>query len=97
MSANREKTGRFPKGVSGNPSGRPKRSETERAMLEAICSLAPKAVRVLEEILQDNSAPAAIRVKCASIVLERVCGTPMSIERIEQNEETFHIEWGCFS
>ena len=42
---------RFPKGVSGNPDGRPKRTQVEKDALEKIRSLAPKAVETLEVLL----------------------------------------------
>lgn len=94
LPANRTKTGQFLKGQSGNPSGRPKRSEAERDALAAICGLSGLAVSTLEGIMQDEAAPPAIRLKAAQVVLDRICGTPMNLKQIEDNEAEVRFEWG---
>ena len=94
MPANRTKSGQFKRGFSGNPAGRPKRSETEKATLEAVCGLAPHAVAVLQDLLMDETTPAAVRLKCASIILERVCGKPMDADHLEDYEEKFRFDIG---
>ena len=96
MPANREKSGRFAKGCSGNPSGRPARSETEKAMLEEIYQLSGLAVQTIKGILEDSTAPANVRLRCAEIVLERVAGKPMNIQQIENNEDALHFDFGNF-
>lgn len=89
MPANRTKTGQFAKGTSGNPAGRPKRSDAEAETLAAIYTLAPAAVEVLRSILEDDiTAPASVRLKCAEIVFNRICGKPMDLEGIERIEDT---------
>ena len=93
MPGNREKTGRFAKGVSGNPSGRPKRSESETQMLAAIYQLSGIAVDTIKGILLDDTAPAHVRLRCAEIVLERTCGKPMNIAQIEDNEDKFRFSF----
>ena len=70
--ANRTKAGTFKPGKSGNPSGRPKRTAEEKDVLEQIKKLAPKAVHVLEEMLNDEKIAPAYRIKAAEIVLDRV-------------------------
>ena len=88
MPANRTKSGQFTKGYSGNPSGRPKRSEAEKTALTAIYELAPLAVERLRELLTNDKTPPNIQLRCAELVLERVAGKPMNIKQIEDNEET---------
>ena len=93
MPANRDKTGRFAKGTSGNPAGRPRRSEFETAMLQAIYQLSGIAVDTIKGILLDETAPANVRLRCAEIVLDRTCGKTMDITRIEDNEDRFRFSF----
>lgn len=86
MPANRTKTGQFSKGHSGNPSGRPKRSEVEKETIAALSELAPRAVEVIREVLEDKDASPSVRLRCADSILERVCGLPMDAEKLEQYE-----------
>lgn len=86
MPANRTKTGQFSKGHSGNPSGRPKRSDVEKETIEALSELAPRAVEVMREVLDNQDASPSVRLRCAESILERVCGVPMSAEKIEAYE-----------
>lgn len=76
----REKTavrGRpFPKGKSGNPSGRPKRTAEQQDALEALRGLSGKAVAVVEGLLADKTASPSLRLKAAEIVFERCYGKP---------------------
>lgn len=93
MPANRTKSGRFTKGCSGNPSGRPKRSEAEKTALAAIYELAPLAVDRLRQLLTNDKTPPNIQLRCAELILERVAGKPMTLDQIEDNEERVKIDW----
>lgn len=68
---NKKQAGRFVKGVSGNPSGRPKMDDETKKMLKAA---APEAVKLLTDTMRDPKAKIDLRVKCAETVLDRVYG-----------------------
>ena len=93
MPANRTKSGQFSKGCSGNPSGRPKRSEAEKTALAAIYELAPVAVDRLRELLTNDKTPPNIQLRCAELVLERVAGKPMTLDQLEDNEERLRFDF----
>lgn len=63
----------WPKGVSGNPGGRPKKS---REFAESCQELAEEARDVLAQVMRDKSASAAARVNAATTLIERSHGKP---------------------
>lgn len=73
----------FQKGVSGNPSGRPKNTQEQKDALVAIKELAPTAAKMLEEIITDRKAPTASRVKAIEIILNRTYGMPNASIKLE--------------
>jgi Family of unknown function (DUF5681) len=72
----RNQRGQFPKGVSGNPRGRPRETPEEFALLSKIRSLSDKAVKAIEAVLDDPDAPADAIIKASNIVFDRVLGKP---------------------
>ena len=82
----RKANGQFEKGTSGNPSGRPKRSETEAELIGQICSLAPQAFTALKSLIEAEDTPANIRFRCCELVIERVCGKTMTASDLESYE-----------
>ncbi len=71
---------RFKPGVSGNPTGRPKRTPDEVKAMNAIRKLAPAAAKKMKEMLMDPRTPAAVRVKICEIILDRTFGkAPASV------------------
>lgn len=76
MPQNRTKTGKFRKGSSGNPGGRPKRKPEEQDALQAINRLSLEAVQVMQTLLREKNTPAAVKVKIAEALLDRTFGKP---------------------
>ena len=67
-------TGRpFPKGVSGNPGGRPK---VLGDVQELAREQSPQAINTLAKIMTDEKAPPAARVAAANALLDRGYGKP---------------------
>lgn len=78
MPENREKTGRFKAGCSGNPSGRPKIPEDVRELIRAAC---PEAAKKLIGYM-DHSNP-KIAMWAITEVLDRGYGKPMQMQDIQ--------------
>jgi hypothetical protein len=72
----------FKAGSSGNPGGRPKRTQTieARRIIADVKALArecaPEAVSTLKTIMLDSKMPPAARIASANILLERGYGRP---------------------
>lgn len=64
MPENRRKTGQFMPGKSGNPGGRPKLGEQERAARETLKSLCVEAVEHHAE------APLSLRLRAAELTVD---------------------------
>lgn len=69
--ANRTESGRFEKGKSGNPNGRPKMDDKTKAILKAA---APDAARLLVEMMNNPGTGEKTRLQAAQTVLDRVYG-----------------------
>ena len=67
----RDSSGRFVKGVTGNPGGRPVTPEDVKEMLK---SATVPAVQILVETMNDENAKPELRVRCAETLLDRVLG-----------------------
>ena len=88
----RNSNGTFAAGESGNPAGRPKRTEQEKKIIEEMCLLVPQAVGILKGMLSNNEMPAYLRLRAAEIVLERVAGKPMTSLELDRYEDNQKIE-----
>lgn len=66
-------TGMFPKGISGNPTGRPK---TDIKIKELAQQYTDTAVKTLVEIAQNPKAKDSARVMAANAILDRAYGKP---------------------
>lgn len=66
--------GSFKPGQSGNPSGRPKKTQEQKDALQAIRDLAPEAAEVLHNMLTGEDVPYPQKLKAAELILERTYG-----------------------
>lgn len=95
MPESRRRTGNstsFKKGQSGNPGGRPKRTQEQKDALEMIKALAPEAVERLKEIITDPSIRPDTRLKAIEIVLERTYGKAFACEIVKDDPVTVIID-----
>lgn len=86
MPGNRQRTGNktsFKPGQSGNPSGRPKKTQAQQDALAAIRDLAPMASEVLMDVMSNPSAPPAARLKAVEMILDRTYGKPDMAVKVE--------------
>ena len=78
MPANRDKTGKFIAGVSGNPSGRPKIPAEVKEILKAAC---PDAARELVKFIHHKRPN--IAMWAITEILNRVYGKPETMSKVE--------------
>lgn len=84
----RDAHGRFVKGTSGNPRGRPKSDEEIK---EALKLLVPRAVEVLREIIENPGARDQDRIRAIEVVFDRVFGRPAQEVKLEDIDTTVRI------
>ena len=78
----RDAKGRFVKGKTGNPKGRPPMPYSAR---NTLVSMLPKALETIQEILESPDTKPDIRMKAAELVIERNLGkavTPIITETV---------------
>lgn len=70
----RDSTGKFAKGASGNPGGRPR---VVMAVRDQAQQHGEEAISVLASIMRDCEAPPSARISAASEILNRGYGRPV--------------------
>ena len=80
---NRDKAGRFVKGKSGNPGGKPRVPETVKS---ALLAASPDAAQMLIQIMNDQAARPEVRVKCAETILDKVFGKSFQVIADQGND-----------
>lgn len=70
----------FPKGISGNPGGRPKRTDEEVQLVEACKQKTPEALEVILNIMQYGLND-KVRLDAAKFIIER--GWGKALARVE--------------
>ena len=91
MPANRDQTGKFIAGVSGNPSGRPKIPAEVKEILQAAC---PDAARELVKFIHHKRPN--IAMWAITEILNRVYGKPETMSKIEltgSNDGALVFRW----
>ena len=80
--------GQFPKCVSGNPAGRPKKSESEKELMERIRSLGTLAVEAAQAMLENNHVSAPAKAQIIALVLAYCVGKPENSVRLTTEQLT---------
>ena len=78
----------FPKGISGNPGGRPRQDPEVRALCE---KFTPSAIATLAEIMGDKKAQPSARVSAAMAILKKTLPDLASIEHTGDGPRPFAV------
>lgn len=80
ISKNQPRGRPFPKGMSGNPTGRPRRTDEETQLIEACRAKTPEALAVIVGLMQESTND-RVRLAAAQFLIER--GYGRAPERVE--------------
>lgn len=80
--AERVDHGKFAPGVSGNPRGRPKKSENQKELMERIKKMGDLAVDAAESMLKNNKVAAPAKAQIITLILAYILGKPENSVRL---------------
>lgn len=90
-SENREKTGRrkasitaFRPGQSGNPGGRPKRTQQEYDLMAACEAMSPEALKTIADLML-HADKESVRLQAAAFIIERRYGKAVEHKEIRED------------
>ena len=87
ISKNQPRGKPFPKGQSGNPIGRPKRTPDEEQLIQACREKTPEALATIDALMRE-SANDRVRLAAAQFIVERGYGrAPERIELVAKRDE----------
>ncbi len=95
----RQNKGQFQKGKSGNPKGRPKRTEEEKNGLEELRQLAPGIAGRMKDMLNSSKVSALTKVKIMEIILQYTYGKPetsLKLTNAQQSVEAAETRIAAF-
>ena len=84
--AKRVEKGRFAPGVSGNPAGRPKRSESEKELMSRIRKMGDLAVDSAEQMLKSNKVAGPAKAQIITLILAYILGKPESSLKVTTDQ-----------
>ena len=73
----------FKPGKSGNPGGRPKKTQEQKDALQMIRDLAPLAAQKLRDIIEAHDVRAADQLRAIEIILDRAYGNAYANEAVD--------------
>lgn len=84
----RAEHGKFQKGYSANPNGRPKKSVSEKELMERIKALGDLAVGAAKEMLESKKIAAPAKAQVISLILAYCVGKPESSVKVTTQQLT---------